>query len=239
MPSEVHKTEMSRDMKDIEESKRLHSGSYVEMYEKKPISRIRRLISMMDLKGGESIADFACGNAMLLPLVSTKASHYYGVDFSSDFIDAAIRRADANKIKNCSFYCMDIVSFCENHLASFDIATALDFSEHIDDDDFTRIFSAIYRSLKPGGKLYMHTPNLDFFIEQLKEKGVIRQFPEHIAVRNTVQNVAILEKCGFEISRIHVRHIPHYNVLKVFHLLSALPWIGKFFSARLFIECTK
>src|SRR3546814_17204469 len=60
---------------DIEESKRLHSGSYVEMYEKKPISRIRRLISMMDLKGGESIADFACGNAMLLPLVSTKADH--------------------------------------------------------------------------------------------------------------------------------------------------------------------
>lgn len=226
-------------MKDIGESQRLHSGPYVEMYEKKPISRIRRLISMMNLKGGESIADFACGNAMLLPLVSSKVKHYYGVDFSKDFIDSAIHRASINKINNCTFFCMDIVSFCENHLMSFDIATALDFSEHIDDGDFIRIFSAIYSSLKTGGKLFMHTPNLDFFVERLKDKGVLHQFPEHIAVRNAAQNVAILEKCGFEISRIHVRHISHYNVLKVLHLFSVLPWIGKFFSARLFIECTK
>jgi 2-polyprenyl-6-hydroxyphenyl methylase/3-demethylubiquinone-9 3-methyltransferase len=175
----------------------------------------------------------------LLPLVATKVNHYYGVDFSKDFIEAAIRRADANGIKNCSFYCMDIVSFCDNHLASFDIATAMDFSEHIDDDDFSRIFSAIYRSLKPGGKLFMHTPNLDFFVERLKHKGVLRQFPEHIAVRNAAQNVAILERCGFKKSHIHVRHIAHYNVLKVLHPLSALPLIGQFFSARLFIECAK
>ncbi len=226
-------------MKDIEESKKLHSGAYVEMYEKKPISRIKRLISMMDISGDESIADFACGNAMLLPLVATKVNHYYGVDFSEDFIEAAIRRANAGGIKNCSFYCMDIVSFCNNHPTSFDIATAMDFSEHIDDDDFSRIFSAIYRSLKPGGKLFMHTPNLDFFVERLKQKGVLRQFPEHIAVRNAAQNVSILERCGFTKSNIHVRHIAHYNVLKVLHPLSALPSIGQFFSARLFIECTK
>jgi 2-polyprenyl-3-methyl-5-hydroxy-6-metoxy-1,4-benzoquinol methylase len=176
---------------------------------------------------------------MLLPLVAAKVSHYYGVDFSKDFIEAAIRRADVDGIKNCSFYCMNIVSFCDNHVASFDIATAMDFSEHIDDDDFSHIFSAIYRSLKPGGKLFMHTPNLDFFVERLKDKGVLRQFPEHIAVRNAAQNVAILEQCGFKKSHIHVRHIAHYNVLKVLHPLSALPLIGQFFSARLFIECIK
>lgn len=238
-PFQFDKTEPGRDMKDIEESKKLHSGAYVEMYEKKPISRISRLISMMDLNGGESIADFACGNAMLLPLVAAKASHYYGVDFSEDFIAAAMRRADAHGIKNCSFYCMDVVSFCDSHLASFDIATAMDFSEHIDDEDFGRIFSAIYRSLKPGGKLFMHTPNLNFFLERLKANGMIRQFPEHIAVRNAAQNIAILEMCGFEKSRIRVRHIAHYNALKILHPLSSLPLVGQFLSARLFIECTK
>lgn len=226
-------------MKDIEESKRLHSGEYVEMYERKPISRIQRLIPFMSLKGGESLADFACGNAMLLPLVAPTVRHYYGIDFSADFIESAIRRSQAIDIKNCSFYCTDVVSFCDDHPGFFDIATALDFSEHIDNSDFNRIFSAIYRSLKPGGKLFMHTPNLDFFMERLKSRGIIRQFPEHIAVRNAAQNVEMLEQCGFNKPHIRVRHIAHYNVLKTLHPLSRLPSIGKFFSARLFIECTK
>ena len=226
-------------MKNIEESKRLHSGEYVEMYERKPISRIQRLVPLMNLKGGESLADFACGNAMLLPLVASKVKHYYGIDFSEDFIKSAIRRAQAEKIKNCSFFCMDIVAFCEGHRECFDIATAMDFSEHIDDIDFRHIFSAIYQSLKPGGKLFMHTPDLDFFIERLKSKGVIRQFPEHIAVRTAAKNIEILGQCGFDKSQIRVWNIAHYNVLKIFHPLSKLPFIGKLFSARLFIECTK
>lgn len=226
-------------MKDNEERKRLHSGAYVEMYEKKPISRIKRLIPMMELRGDESIADFACGNAMLLPLVASKVTHYYGVDFSKDFIEAAIRRAAISGIMNCSFYCMDIIPFCDQHKSSFDIGTAMDFSEHIDDEDFEHIFSAIYRSLKPGGKLFMHTPNLDFFVERLKDKGLLRQFPEHIAVRNAARNLEMLEQCGFNKQKIRVRYIAHYNVLKVLHPLSVLPLIGKFFSARLFIECTK
>jgi 2-polyprenyl-6-hydroxyphenyl methylase / 3-demethylubiquinone-9 3-methyltransferase len=226
-------------MNNTNASKELHSGTYVEMYEKKPISRIQRLVPVMRLNGGESLADFACGNAMLLPLVASTVKHYYGIDFSEDFIESATRRSQKAGIKNCSFYCQDIVSFCDDHPTFFDVATAMDFSEHIDNSDFNRIFSAIYRSLKPGGKLFMHTPNLDFFIERLKNKGIIHQFPEHIAVRNADQNIAILEQCGFNKSHINVRYIAHYNVLKILHPLSWIPLIGKLFSARLFIECTK
>ena len=226
-------------MSDIEYQKKLHSGTYVEMYENKPISRIERLVPFLPLTGNEELADFACGNAMLLPLIHNRVAHYHGVDFSEDFIKAAKQRASKHSIENCSFYCEDIVTFCNANVDRFDIATAFDFSEHVDDDDFVTIFSAVRRSLKTGGRLFLHTPNLDFFIERLKDKGIMKQFPEHIAVRTAGENVALLERSGFARNSIVVNGIAHYESLRLLHPLRHLPIAGRMFVARLFIECRK
>ena len=153
---------------------------------------------------------------------------YDGVDFSADFIAAAEDLAEGKE--RYSFHCQDIVAYCGEHRGEFDIAATLDFSEHIDDETFVRIYSAIRRSLKPGGRLYLHTPNLAFFMEQLKDKGVLRQFPEHIAVRDADQNVDLLRQCGFR--QIDVEKIAHYNVLRYLHPLSS---ISDVFAARLWI----
>lgn len=226
-------------MTDTEENIRLHSGEYVKMYERKPLSRLARLIPTMSLGGGETLADFACGNAMLLPLVHDRVKHYHGVDFSADFIRAAQDRADTLQIENCSFHCMDILEFCRTHAGGIDVATAMDFSEHINDQDFVEIFTAIHASLKSGGRLYLHTPNLTFFLELFKQHGIVPQFPQHIAVRDTRQNLELLEKCGFGVSGMTCHELPHYNILKVLHPLRRIPFIGKYFVARLFIECRK
>ena len=224
-------------MKSEEELVKLHSGSYVEMYERKPLSRLQRLVPMMGLQGDERVADFACGNAMLLALISDRIRHYDGVDFSEDFIAAARRRADHAGIRNCSFHCQDILAFCEQNPATFDVATAFDFSEHVYDDDAVRFFSAIRSSLRPGGKLYLHTPNLAFFMERFKDIGIIPQFPEHIAVRDEAANIEMLVRAGFARDGIRCRRIAHYNLLKVLHPFHHLPLVGDFFAARLFIEC--
>lgn len=226
-------------MTDLERSKRLHSGAYVEMYERKPISRLARLIPLMHLRGDEVLMDVACGNAMLLPLVSEHVSQYCGVDFSEDFIRAAQRRAKTFGIGNCTFYCQDVIEFCRSRPGSFDIATAFDFSEHIDDDDFVKIFSAVHGSLKTGGRLLLHTPNLDFFMERLKAAGILPQFPEHIAVRTRQANIDLLVSCGFARDQIQACTIPHYNVLRLVHPLRHVPGIGRLFEARLFMECRK
>ncbi|MCL1634631.1 class I SAM-dependent methyltransferase [Luteimonas sp. SX5] len=217
----------------------MHSGEYVDDYERKPISRIARLVPRMALGNGEELADFACGNAMLLPVTYRLVKHYHGVDFSPDFIAAAKRRAQSLGADNATFYCQDIIDFCGARPEAFDVATALDFSEHIDDDDFVAIFSAIRSSLRPNGRLYLHTPNLTFFLELLKQRGILRQFPQHIAVRDAGHNVRLLERCGFGRARIKVDEIPHYNVMRAVHPLRAVPGIGKFFAARLFVECRK
>jgi 2-polyprenyl-6-hydroxyphenyl methylase / 3-demethylubiquinone-9 3-methyltransferase len=226
-------------MSHDEEMIRLHSGEYVDRYEQKPVSRLARLIPMMKLDPNCDLVDFACGNAMLLSLTHQRIRHYHGVDFSADFIRAAERRAAAHGIKNSSFYCQDIVGFCNDRPVRFDVATAMDFSEHVDDSDFVEIFSAIHGSLKDDGRLYLHTPNLTFFLELLKQHGAIPQFPQHIAVRNAAENLRLLQASGFDPARIAVHEIPHYNAMRVVHPMRHLPVIGKFFSARLFIECRK
>lgn len=221
-------------------SKELHSGDYVQMYEAKPISRIANLVDFMELDGSTRLVDLACGNAMLLGEVHDKIAHYTGVDFSEDFISAAKNRAAMLGANNTAFYCEDIVDFCERNPETFDIATAFDFSEHILDEDFIRIFSAVRTSIKPGGRLYLHTPNLDFFMETMRDRGfLLHQRPEHIAVRSAKHNVALLQQAGFSPANIEARYIRHYNILRLLHPLRHLPWLGRYFEARIFIECAR
>lgn len=216
----------------------LHSGDYVARYNCKPLDRVRGLLAHMDIPDDAELADFACGNGMLLQVLGDRAGTYHGVDFSPDFIASATDWAEREGLRNFRFHCEDIVAFCERHPARFDRAATLDFSEHVDDEEAIPIYAAIRASMKPGGKLYLHTPNLDFVVERLKDAGILRQFPEHVAVRNGRGTAAMLEAAGFAPAGIVVRHIPHYNVLRVLHGLSGLPVVGGLFQARLWIEAT-
>ena len=214
----------------------LHSGEYVEKYMRKSLDRIHNLVELMQIDENDELVDFACGDAMLLQAIGDRKGCYHGVDFSRDFISAAQQRATEGGFKNCHFHCQDIVKFCAEHPTQFDIATTLDFSEHVLDDVATDIYTSIRSTLRPGGRLYLHTPNLDFFLERAKDIGLISQFPEHIAVRNAEETRRILERAGFERSRINIRHIPHYNTLKYLHTMRTLPLVGKYFKARIWIE---
>jgi cyclopropane fatty-acyl-phospholipid synthase-like methyltransferase len=222
----------------LEARKQMHSGPYVEFYERTPLARLERLLPLMRLQGSESLVDFGCGGAMLLPIVTHRVASYSGVDFSSDFIDAARRRAAAAGIGNCEFFCEDIIAFCEAHPRRFDVATAFDFTEHVADLDLLPILGAIRGTLKPGGRLLLHTPNLEFIVERLKQWGVMRQFPEHIAVRTAAQLEHLLQQAGFEAALIRTHGLAHYNVLSALHPLRRLPGVGRSFVARLFIECS-
>lgn len=227
-------------MNDISNTraKELHSGTYVEQYERKPISRVARLVPKMRLTPDTELADFACGNAMLLGEVHDKVHRYTGVDFSEEFIAAAKRRAQALGAGNCEFHCTDIISFCEANRGRFDVAAALDFTEHVRDAELIPILKGIRGSLKLGGLLYLHTPNLDFFMERMRDSGVIlTQRPEHVAVRDAEQNIDVLLRAGFPRENIRVWLSPHYNLLRALDPLRHLPVVGKHFEARIFMEC--
>jgi 2-polyprenyl-3-methyl-5-hydroxy-6-metoxy-1,4-benzoquinol methylase len=222
-----------------EERRDLHSGDYVAVLENLPINRLHRLLPHIDLHPGNRIIDFACGAGNFAELIHDRVLSVEGIDFSPDFVATAQRRASMLGIKNVSYHCRDIVEFCAEHADEYDVVTSLDFSEHIYDEEFLQIFGGAHRILKPGGTLYIYTPNLNFLYERIKNCGLAPQFPQHIAVRNAAQNISLLQQCGFSPGDISCTFLPHFNVFRYLHPLRHLPLIGGWMQAKLLLACTK
>jgi 2-polyprenyl-6-hydroxyphenyl methylase / 3-demethylubiquinone-9 3-methyltransferase len=211
------------------------SESYAVMYEKKPLSRLRNLVKFMVLVRDQKVVDFACGNALLLEIIKDSVSSYTGVDYSRSLINAAHKRKDRLHANNAEFICGDIIEFCDSNLSTFDVAFAMDLSEHILDADWVKILLGIKKTLKKNGVLYMHTPNGEFFLEKMKSQGLfVKQLPGHIAVRSPAENEKMLQAGGFTVKESKL--IPHYNILRYVHPLSYIPLIGRYLKARIFIE---
>ena len=217
----------------------LYGEEYVREFERnQSLDRLRRLLPLMDLKPQSVVADFACGNGMLMELVAPHIQAYVGVDFSQHFIDSANRKRDRLKINNAKFVCARIENFCAEYPEYFDTGLAMDVSEHVPDGEWMSILESVRTSLKSRGKIYIHTPNADFFLEKLKSRNfLIKQFKEHVAVRTSGRNAEILLRAGF--SKVETIFLPHYNLLKYLHPISFLPGLGRYFKARLFISAEK
>ena len=223
-------------MKSDEELKNLHGQTYVDSFVKRQSeSRLSRLVDKIEVVKSDRVVDFACGAGLMMPYLSPKVDSYIGVDFSEAFIAVARNKSTELGFSNTLFYCADIIEFCQKNKQAFDVALAMDFSEHVYDENWLNLLKAIRASLRQNGRLYLHTPNADFFIELFKQKNfLLKQFPEHVAVRNIQENRSLLESAGFVVTKCHA--IPHYNILKFLHVFSRLPIIGKYFEARIFIE---
>lgn len=224
---------------DLNSREKLHGKSYVESFER--AQSPKRLGRIMDrISQGEDlhVVDLGCGNGMALEFLRGNVARYVGFDFSEEFISAANERKKRLHADYASFECGSIIDLCKKYPSAFDVVLAMDISEHIYDDEWQEIVNSAFSSLKPGGRFYIHTPNADFFIETMKERGILlRQFPEHIAVRNAIENCKFLTRSGFE--KVWVEFLPHYNILRFAHALSLVPLIGKFFQARILITAVK
>jgi len=222
--------------KTTDELRQLHGPHYAARLEGTAHGRrLTRLLSHISLQPGHEVADFACGNGALAEHVCPLVGSYTGVDFSDAMIGFAAARAKRLAIANARFECTSIEAFCDSHQRSFDVGFALDFSEHVYDESWRSILERIRTSLRSPGKLYLHTPNAGFFLERMKRRNfLVKQSPEHIAVRTLDENTRLLEEAGFSISKAIL--IPHYNALRHIHPLSFVPLLGRHFKARIFIE---
>ncbi len=219
-----------------DELRAIYDERYVDVYDPHAVQRMQRLLPLFELSASDVVADFGCGNGALLELIAPRVRQYVGVDFSEPFVRAAERHRLARGIQNGSFRQQDIVAFCAEHQSRFDAAFAIDFSEHLYDDQFLTIFGAIRGALKPGGSLYIHTPNAEYFMERFKASGVMKQVEGHVGVRDARTHQRLLRQCGF--TNVEVRYLAHYLTLaSKFHFLGALPLISPFFRARLFLRC--
>lgn len=223
---------------DRENREKLHSEEYVHRFNnERQFARVARLIKHLTLPPNADILDVGCGTGILSQLLSARYGSYVGVDFSQPMLQEAIKRAKFNKLNRCSFLRDDAIDVMKRNSNTYDAIFMLDISEHVPDNEWRLMIAAARHSLKNGGTVYLHTPNLDFFIERLKQFGIIKQFPEHIAVRNSEDNSNFFIEAGY--TSVKHKTLAHYNMLQWIHPLSRLPLIGKYLGARLWITAIK
>lgn len=214
----------------------LHGREYAERFDRRQgRRRLLQLLPLMTLEPHFDLVDFGCGNGLLAAEVRNRVQSYTGIDFSKPFIELARARAARISAHNVHFECSAIVDYCAANFGRFDVACALDLSEHVPDKEWLGILTSMRQSLKHGGRLYLHTPNAAFLFEWMRHRSfLMTQSPEHVAVRTMEHNVRLLHAAGFEVRT--ARYVPHYNVLRFLHPLRVLPYVGPWLNARIFIE---
>ena len=145
---------------------------------------IKNILDKLDLNSA-TILDVGCGTGINLKYLSGYGAAI-GVDSSQDALNFCrkrglknVRRADAERL-----------SFQNN---TFDLITALDLLEHVDDN---KALKGFYRILKPNGYLVLTVPAFNFMWSQHDEAS------HHKRRYNKRQLKSILEANGFIIEKV-------------------------------------
>jgi len=200
--------------------------------------RIKIIDSYLCLDKDDRVCEFGCGVGDVLFYIQNKIQYGLGVDFSNSAITEANRRKLSQKINKLDFIKEDIrcLGRKEGLKESFDKVLLLDVTEHIDDQLLTDFLHSARQLLSTDGRLIIHTPNLDYYLERMKQNNLIlRQYPGHIAVRNFEQYKFLLINSGFRIVKSY--RLPHYHkwLGLIDRQLMKSKTVKKFFESRLFI----
>jgi ubiquinone/menaquinone biosynthesis C-methylase UbiE len=154
----------------------------------------QRILAMMDLRAGESVADIGCGtgeDALALAACVRPGGHVVGVDLSSTMIETARRRLGQHRM-GIEFVQADVQSLAFPD-ASFDAVRAERLLQHTPDADAA--LREIVRVTKPGGRIVIWEGDLDLFVIDAPDHDTSRVMQRFVC--DSFHNVAI----GHELSR--------------------------------------
>ncbi len=102
-----------------------------------------------------AVLDLGCGHGALIYFAKQLGyTQVHGVDGSADQV-AAARLLGIDGVEEG-----DLIQVLNAHLsASLDVVIAFDVMEHFTRDELLPFVDQVYRALKPGGRLIIHTPN--------------------------------------------------------------------------------
>jgi cyclopropane fatty-acyl-phospholipid synthase-like methyltransferase len=140
--------------------------------------RLARALELAAVRPGDRLLDVGCGRGEIVLQASLRGATALGIDYSevgvriareairSRPLPEAGRGADRRQVETCSIEegSAGVARMDATRLAlregSFDAAVMLDFVEHVHQPDLERSFAELARSLRPGGRLVIHTsPN--------------------------------------------------------------------------------
>jgi ubiquinone/menaquinone biosynthesis C-methylase UbiE len=170
-------------------------------------------------------------------LLAPRVREAIGVDASPRALEIAEAERERRGLANVRFLRSDVASLDGVSDASIDVAGAFDLLEHVDDATVRQMLRALTRVLRPGGVLAAYTPNREHYVERLKAHDfVLKQFPEHIAVRRPREIRRLLEAEGWRVLEMTYSPAPFPVVHWLEKLLCRVPGIGRLFRYRILLR---
>jgi len=163
--------------------------------------RMRWLDELLDVQSDDRVVDLGSGAGSVAKHMAQRGAFVEGVDLAEEAVAFAQERC--RDIPNVNFTACDATDCAHLASASFDKASCCDLIEHVHDDVMLGVFREARRLLKPGGPLFVYSPNVRHWIEVLKAHNFILKQPVgHIRVHTIKEVTDALAACGFELVRV-------------------------------------
>lgn len=137
-------------------------AEFLRSYGRELDPRLNHIVEYLPIQSGENLLDIGCGRGEIVFFAAHHKATAIGIDYSAAAVDLALEarsKQPSSIAKRSSFNVMNAKSL-EFKPNTFDWVVMTDVVEHLYKDELEQVYSEVFRVLKPGGKLVIHTePN--------------------------------------------------------------------------------
>jgi ubiquinone/menaquinone biosynthesis C-methylase UbiE len=226
-----------RDLYDVAYWRDLHPHHWFRNPPRKYAERDRDVLRVVDPRPTDLVLELGSARGDVTFLLARHAREVVGVDAAPEAIAMAEAARRELEIENVRWLEADVADLAPVADGSVDAVAAIDLVEHVDDPTLAAMLRECRRVLRPGGRLGIYTPERAHYVERMKAHDfVLKQFPQHIAVRRTAEYRRFLAEAGFAIDLETWSVSPFPFVRWVEKALSPLPLVGPTFRYRILLR---
>jgi len=215
----------------------LHPHHWFRNPPRKYAERNRDALRVVAPRPSDRILELGSARGDFTFCLAEKAREVVGLDASEIALEMAEAERARRGLANICFVKGDVADLKAFGNASFDAIAAIDLVEHVDDPTLGAMLRECRRVLPPGGRLGVYTPDRAHWVERLKAHDlVLRQFPEHIAVRHAGDYERLVSEAGFAIDLLDWSVSPFPVVRWIERALAPLPLVGATFRYRILLR---
>lgn len=149
---------------------------------------------LVELNRDSVLLDIGCGNgSLMVALHQLGFEKIQGIDISEEQIQIA-RQSGLNEAKVA-----DATAYLKDKFGLFDAVFCMDLVEHLTKSELVELLLLIRQALKPNGKLFLRTPNMDSPWPHVYASGDYT----HETLLNTNSIRQVLGSVGYEQVRIY------------------------------------
>ncbi len=217
----------------------LHPHHWFKNPPRKYAERDRDVLRVVAPRPSDVVLELGSARGDVTFLPARHAREVIGVDAAPEAIALAEEARSRLGIGNVRWLAADVADLAPVPDRSVDAVAAIDLVEHVDDPTLEGMLRECRRVLVPGGRLGIYTPDRAHYVERMKAHDfVLKQFPQHIAVRRVAEYRRFLTAAGFSVDLEAWSVSPFPLVRWIERALAPLPLLGPTFRYRILLRAS-